>query len=114
MSVLVVIMTPVSWVLCPARPVRPRDLTSESLRSTVTEWKQHRRASRCAGDGRIPFTLRIGVTGHRDLADPDALRPRIREAIVWLLTLVPVAPRAGLALVVVSRAGTPGRAGHPR
>ena len=33
------------------------------------------------GDGRIPFTFRIGVTGHRDLADPDALRPRIREAI---------------------------------
>ena len=22
------------------------------------------------GDGRIPFTFRIGVTGHRDLADP--------------------------------------------
>lgn len=54
------------------------------------------------GDGRIPFTFRIGVTGHRDLADPDALRPRIREAIVRLLTLVPVAPGAGLALVVVS------------
>ena len=44
------------------------------------------------GDGRIPFTFRIGVTGHRDLADPDALRPRIREAIVRLLTLAPVAP----------------------
>ena len=54
------------------------------------------------GDGRIPFTFRIGVTGHRDLADPDALRPRIREAISRLLTLVPLAPGAGLALVVVS------------
>jgi hypothetical protein len=54
------------------------------------------------GDGRIPFTFRIGVTGHRDLADPEALRPRIREAISRLLTLVPVAPGAGLALVVVS------------
>jgi SMODS and SLOG-associating 2TM effector domain 1 len=54
------------------------------------------------GDGRIPFTFRIGVTGHRDLTDPDALRPRIREAIVRLLMLVPVAPGAGLALVVVS------------
>jgi hypothetical protein len=53
-------------------------------------------------DGRIPFTFRIGVTGHRDLADPDALRVRIREAIVKLLTLVPVEPGAGLALVVVS------------
>ena len=54
------------------------------------------------GDGRIPFTFRIGVTGHRDLADPDATRRRIREAIAQLLTLGPGAPGAGLALVVVS------------
>lgn len=54
------------------------------------------------GDGRIPFTFRIGVTGHRDLADPEALRRRIREAIVQLLAIVPVAPGAGLALVVVT------------
>jgi nucleoside 2-deoxyribosyltransferase len=54
------------------------------------------------GDGRIPFTFRIGVTGHRDLDQPDDLRQPIREAILRLLTLVPVAPGAGLALVVVS------------
>ena len=54
------------------------------------------------GDGRIPFTFRIGVTGPRDLADPDAIQGRIREAIAQLLTLVPVAPETGLALVVVS------------
>ncbi len=54
------------------------------------------------GDGRIPFTFRIGVTGHRDLADPETLRLRIREAIVQLLAIVPVASRAGLALVVVT------------
>ena len=54
------------------------------------------------GDGRIPFTFRIGVTGHRDLADPETLRLRIREAIVQLLAIVPVAPGAGLALVVVT------------
>ena len=54
------------------------------------------------GDGRIPFTLRIGVTGHRDLADPDVLRARVREALGRLRDLVPVAPGAGLALVVVS------------
>jgi hypothetical protein len=54
------------------------------------------------GDGRIPFTFRIGVTGHRDLADPETLRMRIREAIVQLLAIVPVAPGAGLALVVVT------------
>ncbi len=54
------------------------------------------------GDGRIPFTFRIGVTGHRDLADPDALRAPIREAVSRLKEMVPVAPGAGLALVVVS------------
>jgi len=54
------------------------------------------------GDGRIPFTFRIGVTGHRELDKPDDLRQPIREAIVRLLTLAPVAPGAGLALVVVS------------
>ena len=53
-------------------------------------------------DGRIPFTFRIGVTGHRELDKPDDLREPIRQAILRLLTLVPVAPGAGLALVVVS------------
>ena len=54
------------------------------------------------GDGCIPFTFRIGVTGHRDLADPDALRAPIREAVSRLKEMVPVAPGAGLAPVVVS------------
>ena len=54
------------------------------------------------GDGCIPFTFRIGVTGHHELDKPDDLREPIRKAIVRLLTLVPVAPGAGLALVVVS------------
>ena len=64
-------------------------------------------------DGRIPFTFRIGVTGHRDLADPDTLRMRIREAIVQLLAIVPVASRAGLALVVVTALARE-RTGWPR
>jgi len=54
------------------------------------------------GDGRIPFTFRIGVAGHRELGQADDLRKPVREAILRLLTLVPVAPGAGLALVVVS------------
>jgi SMODS and SLOG-associating 2TM effector domain 1 len=53
-------------------------------------------------EGRIPFTFRIGVTGHRELGGVDDLQQPIREAISRLLTLVPVAPGAGLALVVVS------------
>lgn len=54
------------------------------------------------GDGRIPFTFRIGVTGHRELDKPEDLRQPVREAIARLLTLVAVEPGAGLALVVVS------------
>lgn len=53
-------------------------------------------------DGRIPFTFRIGVTGHRELADPDALRAAIRKALRGLIELLPVAPAAGLTPVVVS------------
>jgi hypothetical protein len=54
------------------------------------------------GDGRIPFTFRIGVTGHRELADPDALRAAIRKALRGLIELLPVAPAAGVTPVVVS------------
>ena len=51
------------------------------------------RKSRPPGDdGRIPFTFRIGVTGHRDLADPDALRAPIREAVRQLKEIVPFSP----------------------
>jgi hypothetical protein len=53
-------------------------------------------------DGRIPFTFRIGVTGHRDLADPDALRAPVREALSRLMKLAHLAPEARLDLVVVS------------
>lgn len=54
------------------------------------------------GDGRVPFTFRIGVTGHRDLADPDRLRGLIREAMNRFRDLVPAPPEPGVALVVVS------------
>jgi hypothetical protein len=54
------------------------------------------------GDGRIPFTFRIGVTGHRELDDPDGLRAAVRKALRGLIELWPVAPTAGLTPVVVS------------
>lgn len=40
-------------------------------------------------DGRIPITLWIGVTGHRALADPEALRAPVREAIDRFRGLLP-------------------------
>ena len=52
------------------------------------------------GDGRIPFTFRIGVTGHRDLADPDALRAPIREAVRRLKEIVPVSPEDVVPVVI--------------
>jgi hypothetical protein len=54
------------------------------------------------GDGRIPFTFRIGVTGHREFDDPDELRAAVRKALRGLIELLPVAPNAGLTPVVVS------------
>ena len=36
------------------------------------------------GEGRLPFVLRVGVTGHRDLADQTSLRPAIRAALQGL------------------------------
>jgi hypothetical protein len=36
------------------------------------------------GEGRLPFVLRVGVTGHRDLADQASLAPAIRAAIQGL------------------------------
>ena len=52
------------------------------------------------GDGRIPFTFRIVVTGHRDLADPDALRAPIREAVRRLKEIVPVSPEEIVPVVI--------------
>lgn len=54
------------------------------------------------GDGRIPFTFRIGVVGHRVLADPDSLCAPIAEAVRRLTEFVPVSPGVGLVPVVVS------------
>jgi hypothetical protein len=41
-------------------------------------------AVRADGDGRIPFVLRIGVTGHRELADPARLVPLVRAGLARL------------------------------
>jgi hypothetical protein len=53
------------------------------------------------GEGRLPFALRIGVTGHRDLADPDALTPAIDEAIRALSQRV-LGARANPSLLIIS------------
>lgn len=35
-------------------------------------------------NGRLPVRVRIGVTGHRTLADPLAVRSRVHEALAWI------------------------------
>jgi hypothetical protein len=55
----------------------------------------------CA-DGRIPFTFRIGVTGHRKLDNPAYLGPAVHEAVGRLMRLLPVTSGTELVPVVVS------------
>ena len=69
-------------------------------RSTVANMEPAQPSERPGSDGRIPFTLRIGVTGHRDLADPDALRAPIREAVRRLKEIVPVSPEEVVPVVI--------------
>ncbi len=71
-------------------------------RSTVTNMEPAQRSEKPGRDGRIPFTFRIGVTGHRDLADPDSFCAPIGEALRRRKELVPVSPGVGLVPVVVS------------
>jgi SMODS and SLOG-associating 2TM effector domain 1 len=53
-------------------------------------------------NGRIPFTLRIGVTGHRLLTQPDALVVLIQEALRRLAEDLCGARYEAVALVAVS------------
>ncbi len=53
------------------------------------------------GEGQLPFSLRIGVTGHRRLTDPAALIPGIRAAIQGVVERF-LGPAAQPALLVIS------------
>ena len=53
-------------------------------------------------DGKIPFTLRIGVTGHRQLVNPDAVAAAVRTAVHLIRDQVAVDDNTRLALVAVS------------
>jgi hypothetical protein len=53
------------------------------------------------GEGELPFSLRIGVTGHRQLSDPDALVPAVRDAIQGVIERF-LGPEAQPGLVVIS------------
>jgi hypothetical protein len=55
-----------------------------------------------ADHGRIPFTFRIGVTGHRRLDDPVSLVPAVREALRGLAELLPGFLKSEPVSVVVS------------
>lgn len=56
-----------------------------------------------AGDkGRIPLRLRIGVTGHRQLDDEQALSAQVRRAIERIRQLAPSSPHTPLLFTVVS------------
>ncbi len=46
---------------------------------------QHLSRDSATGSGPIPYELRIGVTGHRDLANPAAVAAKLRELLDTLL-----------------------------
>lgn len=54
------------------------------------------------GQGRILFDFRIGMTGHRQLDDPEALIPAIQAALRLLRGLLPEGAASDVALVAVS------------
>ena len=54
------------------------------------------------GNGQIPFTFRIGVTGHREFTEPEAVRAAVRDAIRQLKEFLPISADQGLVLTVVS------------
>ena len=53
------------------------------------------------GEGQLPFSLRIGVTGHRRIADPDALLPAVQAALQGVIERF-LGPGAEPALLVLS------------
>jgi len=52
--------------------------------------------------GRIPFDFRIGITGHRELRDPEALAQAVQDALQRLRGLLPECGESDVALVAVS------------
>jgi len=78
----------------PQRAGAPASPGSASLGSAGTGWPSE-------GEGQLPFSLRIGVTGHRRLTDPAALVPGIRAAIQGVVERF-LGPAASPALLVIS------------
>ena len=60
--------------------------------------------------GGLPLCLRIGVTGHRDICDPDHVRGQVTDAVRWLAGALHLAEASGhspiwLALITPLAAG---------
>jgi hypothetical protein len=53
-------------------------------------------------EGRLPFVLRIGVTGHRKLEDPVAAAEWLHEAVTLVRDLIPPLPATEVVLAAVS------------
>ena len=54
------------------------------------------------GPGSIPFRMRVGVTGHRDLPDDASLQARIREALDRVPGLIPNVRHTPLVFTAIS------------
>jgi len=54
------------------------------------------------GSGRIPFRLRIGVTGHRDLEDVDALAGEVRDRLGKIVERFPTRATTPIVITILS------------
>lgn len=52
--------------------------------------------------GRIPYRLRVGVTGHRRLPDEEALTGQVRRALQRIRELLPSSPYTPVLFTVIS------------
>jgi hypothetical protein len=57
---------------------------------------------RACRDGRVSFCVRIGVTGHRDIANCEALRPLVRERLDEIRAAFPASTRTAVSFVILS------------
>jgi len=59
-------------------------------------------ASVCAGNGRVPFVLKIGVTGHRRLTNAARTAQAVSEAVRLIKGLIPDLAVTEVVVVAIS------------
>ncbi len=77
-------------------------LRREATASSTDERRAPRHRSRGPGLGRVPFTVRVAVTGHRHLRRPDVVGAGVDAALDLIRTLFPARADTPVVLTAVS------------